>query len=187
MQALQLREPQPRLFKPREYANLVELGTFEHERVELIRGVIVSMSPPSVFHDATVMKLADLLVFACRKHAWVRTQMTFASRQSLSQPDLACVPRTTDYATAHPRQAFLIAEVADSGLNYDRTTKAEIYAEAGVPEYWVVDLKGKQIEVRTEPKRGAYTTMHVVGFSERIAVPGTNKKLRVSDFLTPKR
>jgi Uma2 family endonuclease len=187
MGTLELREPQPRLFKPEEYLNLVELGTFENERVELIRGVIVSMSPIGVFHNATVMKLSELLIYAYRKQAWVRTQMTFESHESLPQPDLACVPRTSDYSTAEPRDAFLIVEVADSSLKYDTTTKAELYAEAGVTEYWVVDLNGKQVEVRTEPKRGAYTTMHVVGFSERIAVPGTKKTLRVSDFLTPKR
>ncbi|MDP3503505.1 MAG: Uma2 family endonuclease [Myxococcales bacterium] len=188
MGTLELREPRPRLFKPEEYLNLVELGTFENERVELIRGVIIRMSPLSVFHDDTVMKLDDLLKEAYgRKRAWVRVQMTFASVDSRPQPDLVCIDRNLDCSKAQPKEAFLIVEVADSSLKYDTTIKAELYAEAGVPEYWVVDLKGKQIEVRTEPKRGAYTTMHLVGFSERIAVPGTKKTLRVSDFLTPKR
>ena len=130
MGTLELREPQPRLFKPEEYLNLVELGTFENERVELIRGVIVSMSPIGIFHNATVMKLNELLFLAYRKQAWVRTQMTFESHESLPQPDLACVPRTSDYSTAEPCDAFLIVEVADSSLRYDTTTKAELYGIA---------------------------------------------------------
>ncbi|MBL8919211.1 MAG: Uma2 family endonuclease [Myxococcaceae bacterium] len=187
MSLLQVREPRPRLFRREEYEDLVRQGTFERERVELIRGVIVSMSPLRVAHNFTVMTLSELLTSALgRKRAWVRVQMTFRAGSSLPEPDLACVPRNRDYAHAHPSEALLIVEVADSSLNHDRATKAALYAEAGVPEYWVVDLADGLVEVRRHPRKGSYASCDVVLRGERLRVPGTRRSLKVNDFLPPR-
>ena len=72
------------------------------------------------------------------------------------RPDLAVLDKRTPRG-AHPRAALLIIEVANSSLRYDRRVKAPLYAEAGVPEYWVIDVQKRAVDVFSEPKRGAYT------------------------------
>jgi Uma2 family endonuclease len=87
----------------------------------------------------------------------VRVQSAFAASDgSEPEPDLAVVP-AGDYDDAHPSEAHLIIEVADSSLVKDRGIKAALYAESGVPEYWVVNLPDKLIEVHTDIIQGAYT------------------------------
>ena len=88
--------------------------------------------------------------------ATVRAQSPFAAHElSEPEPDIAVVPRD-DYATAHPAQAYLIIEVADSSLAQDRDAKREVYALSGVPEYWIVNLRERCIEVHTSPAGRAY-------------------------------
>jgi len=78
-----------------------------------------------------------------------------AGDDSEPQPDVAVVPKG-DYRAAHPAHALLLIEVADSSLKKDRTVKARLYAERGVPEYWIVDLRGGVIEVHSDVVNGAY-------------------------------
>jgi Uma2 family endonuclease len=109
---------------------------FEHERVELIRGMVLTMSPIGPAHADPIDVLTRRLVLAMGDRAVVRVQQPFAaSDDSEPEPDLALVPPGR-YAADHPRQARLVIEVAQSSLTYDRETKAPLYAESGVPEYW---------------------------------------------------
>jgi Uma2 family endonuclease len=88
--------------------------------------------------------------------AGVRIQLPFAAGDdSLPEPDLAVVAAGR-HRNAHPNRAFLIVEVADSSLKLDRQEKAELYARADVPEYWVVNVAGRIIERHSEPAGGAY-------------------------------
>ena len=89
--------------------------------------------------------------------ATVRIQSALAASDgSQPEPDVAVVPRG-DYRTAHPTEALLVIEVADSSLATDRGTKARLYAECNIPEYWVVNVRDAIIEVHTEIVGGAYT------------------------------
>lgn len=143
-----------------EYEALVERGVFDEEAVELLEGFIVRMPPPhGPEHSGTIDAIADALRAQLGGRARVRTQDAFAAGdRSEPEPDVAVVP-PGDYRDAHPREAFLIVEVADSSLRKDTGAKALLYASAGVPEYWVVDLVHRAVEIRTDPRDGAYRTL----------------------------
>lgn len=139
-----------------EYDKLVELGVFEGERIELLDGQLVRMNPPKPPHASTVDKLMLLLVRGLSTQAGVRIQQPFAANEeSEPQPDLALVPLAT-YEIEHPNQAQLIIEVSESSIRYDRGPKLRVYAEAGVPEYWIVNLEQRLIEVHRKPANGRY-------------------------------
>jgi Uma2 family endonuclease len=140
----------------RDYAQLVASGAFEDERVELLYGTVVRMSPHGPEHDAPLERLMELLVRALPEEARVRVQSSFAaSDDSVPEPDLAVVPRR-DYDDAHPTEAWLVVEIAKSSLRKDRSVKARLYAETGVEEYWIVNLVDGVIERYVEPAKGAY-------------------------------
>lgn len=153
-----------------EYDRLVSLGTFDGERVELMAGELRRMSPIGPPHAATVDQLTELLVLALAGRALVRVQGSFAAGElSQPEPDL-CVLPLGDYRAAHPQRAHLIVEVADSSLSYDRGQKAALYAESGVPEYWVVNLVERVVEVHRAPTAGRYAAVRVAAASERVAL-----------------
>jgi len=140
-----------------EYDKLVEAGVFEDERVELLYGIIIRMSPIGPPHASAVAALNELLILRLAGRASVRVQSSIeASDDSQPEPDVAVVPRN-NYRQAHPSDALLIIEVADSSLTKDRGIKAKLYAECGVPEYWVVNVRDDLVEVHTEIVGGAYT------------------------------
>src|SRR5450432_3713935 len=151
-----LAEPQRRPLRREEYERMVAAGFFENERIELIQGVLVEMSPQKPLHASVIQSLNRLLVPRLLGRADVRVQLPFAvSDDSLPEPDLALV-RPEPFADAHPSAAFLIIEVADSSLKFDRQEKAGLYARASVPEYWVVNLADRIIERHSEPAGGTY-------------------------------
>jgi Uma2 family endonuclease len=149
-----------------EYDRLVELGVFEGERVELLDGVLVTVSPQGSRHAAVVSRLTRMLVAAVGGRGVVRVQLPFAaSDTSEPEPDVVIAPPAEDdYVTGHPSSALLVIEVAESSLAYDRR-KAAKYAAAGVPEYWIVDLDANAVEVHSAPDEGAYG-------NTRVARPG---------------
>ncbi|MEI9941034.1 MAG: Uma2 family endonuclease [Pseudomonadota bacterium] len=139
-----------------EYDQLVSLGAFQDERIELLEGELIAMSPIGAPHSATVERLTRLLVLAFEGRAAVKCQSPFAALEhSEPEPDLALIPRG-DYDTDHPAEAYLIIEVAESSLALDRGKKLRLYASCAVPEYWVVNLLERCIEVYTGPSPGAY-------------------------------
>jgi len=134
-----------------EFDRMVELGLFEDERVELLEGVIVTMSPQGPEHADVVAELTELLVRALSGRARVRPQSAYAaSETSEPEPDIAVVPPGR-HRKAHPDAAFLIVEVAKTSRKKDRDVKPQIYAAAGVEEYWVVDLVDEVIVVHRDP------------------------------------
>jgi Uma2 family endonuclease len=173
-----------RPLKRAEYERLVAEGAFDDERVELLGGVIVEMSPQDPRHAFAIERLTALLVPLARGKASLRPQLSFvASDDSVPEPDLTLVP-LADYGAAHPTSAFLVIEVSNASLRKDRSIKAEVYARAGVPEYWVVDLAGRSVEVRTMPEDGVYTKLEVARPGEKLPVPGlAGAEIAISDFL----
>jgi Uma2 family endonuclease len=142
-----------------EYEQLVDAGHLANEKVELIRGLIVRMSPQGAQHAAAVQKLTQLLVVALGipRRAAVRVQLPLAlGDHSEPEPDLAAVPPGS-YRDEHPTQAFLVIEIAESSLSADRREKGALYAENGIPEYWIVDTARERIEVHCEIVDGAYS------------------------------
>ena len=173
-----------RPLKRAEFELLVHEGLFDDERIELLGGAIVEMSPQDPRHAATVAGLGELLQRLVSADKHVRVQAPFAaSEDSLPEPDIAVVPRI-DYDDAHPKRAFLLVEVANTSLRKDRLLKSDVYAGARVPEYWVVNLAEREIEIRTLPHEGVYTKLQIARPDDviRIAALG-GLEIAVSDFL----
>ncbi len=172
--ALQL---QRRLFTVAEYHRMAEAGILqEDDRVELIEGEIVAMNPIGSRHAAAVDRLTRLLTQAAGERAIVRVQSPVQlGERSEPQPDLALLkPRPDFYAGAHPgaEDVLLLVEVADASADYDRQVKLPLYARAGVPEAWLVDLDGQAVEVLRHPSAHGYATTERVGRGQSLPVPG---------------
>ena len=167
-----------------EYDKLVALGVFEDERIELLRGTLVPMSPIGPPHSSTIDRLTRILVLALSDRALVRIQNPFAaSDDSEPEPDVSVVP-LGDYDAAHPERAEVLIEVAESSLVRDRGIKLQIYAENGVPEYWVVNLVDRRIEVYTDPSTIGYGTVRHFEPGQSIRfVRFPDVELQVSDVL----
>jgi len=162
-----------------------ELGFFRGERVELIHGMVVRMSPIGPAHSEVVDRLTAKLVRTLPATVRVRIQQPFiAADESEPEPDVAIVPERS-YASGHPTEAFLIIEVAETSLRYDRETKADLYAASNVAEYWIVDVVGRRVEVHASIVDGRYTHRREVSLDQDIklaAFPTVN--LTVRDILS---
>jgi Uma2 family endonuclease len=171
-----------------EYEKLAELGAFDDERVELLYGIVVVMSPKGPRHESALQRLTRVFVRHFEGRATVRIQASFAASDgSEPEPDLALVP-LGEYDEAHPSVAYLLVEVAQSSLEMDRTTKAQLYAECGVPEYWVVNLVDSVVEVHTEPVRGAYSSVTPFRRGEIMQLREfADARIAVEDVLPPRR
>ncbi len=152
-----------------EYEKMVELGLFEDERIELLAGVLVQMSPQGAAHSHAVRRLTELFVIALQGRAIVGSQLPIAlSDDSEPEPDLVVSP-PGDYTREHPRQAHLIIEVAESSLRKDRRIKRALYAAAGIAEYWLVNLVEGILEVYRDPGPSGYPSAARVGRGEAVA------------------
>lgn len=158
-----------RPLRRQEYDQLVALGAFVDERIELLEGQLVPMSPIGPPHSGSVQELTMLLVPALVGRAIVRIQSPFAALDSSEpEPDVAIVP-IGDYHQEHASEAHLIIEVAQSSLARERGQKQRIYARAGVPEYWIVNIEGRSVEVHNEPGPEGYAVREVVGYDGSLA------------------
>lgn len=145
-----------------EYDRLVRAGAFHPEaRVQLVQGEILEMSPQSPAHAAAIQLAHGALQAAFGPGCYVRVQMPMAlGEDSEPEPDLAVVtepPRSL--VRAHPMTAILVVEVADATLHFDRSRKGAVYAVAQIPEYWIVDLAGRALEVHRDPEGSTYRTV----------------------------
>lgn len=163
-----LAHAEPRRLTRHEYDQLAETGFFQGERVELIRGMVIQMSPIGPKHSDPVDVLTEIFVMKLTGRARVRIQHPFlVGDDSEPEPDVALVPPGR-YRDAHPKEAFLIVEVADSSLEHARVTKSELYSSAGVPEYWVVNVQDQCIEVYDTLQGGKYRRVRRVGHGETV-------------------
>jgi Uma2 family endonuclease len=167
-----------------EYDKLIELGAFQNEKIELLEGLLVPMSPIGPPHSSAVQMLSEFFMVALLGRATVRIQNPFAALElSEPEPDVAVVPAGV-YNTAHPDRAYLIIEVAESSLAVDRGVKQRLYAACEVPEYWIVNVAQRCIEVYTEPANGSYTKVarYEAGQSLR-PIHFPDLEVRVSDVM----
>jgi len=146
--------PQLRLWTREEYYKMAEMGVFKPgERVELIGGRIIEMAPQYSPHFTAICLTADELRAIFATGFVIRVQGPLdVSPVSQPEPDIAVVRGAVrDYATAHPTTAELVVEVSESTLTYDRGEKASLYASAGIPDYWVLNLVDRCVEVHRAP------------------------------------
>jgi Uma2 family endonuclease len=168
-------------------------GVFAGRRPMLIHGVLLEQGPMNPPHSTALDLIADALrvVFATGWRVRIQTPLVLGLDTD-PEPDLSVVAGSArDFATTHPTSASLVVEVSDTSLTYDMTTKAELYATASIPEYWVLDLNARQLHVYRDPAplaanlgASAYGTHLTLGPSDTVsplsAPAGT---VRVADLL----
>ena len=147
-----------RRFTLDEYHQLIDIGFFnENERVELVEGILVYMSPNNPPHIRTVIRLGKVFSFLnARADVEIRAQgpVTIPELMTEPEPDLVISMESgsdLDERHPHPSEILLLMEVSDSSLTYDRTRKGTIYAQAGIPEYWIWNLVDGSLEVYRDP------------------------------------
>jgi len=170
-------------FRPlmrREYDELVELGWFEDEPIELLRGMLVTMTPQGGDHSDVGAWLAHRFAAALPIEQFdVRSHSPFAATDdSEPEPDVQ-VSRKPKPRGSHPTTALLIVEVSRSSLRKDRKIKLPIYAENGVPEYWIVDLVKRVVEIYTQPEGETYVRV------EHVDITGTLRPMLLPDIAIP--
>ncbi len=165
-----------------EYDRMIECGVFDHgarRRLEFIRGEIRDMAPIGSEHEEALDRLvAWSFRGVSEEDIRVRVQESIGlpSLESAPEPDLAWVVER-DYSRGRPTAAgvLLVVEVAESSLAYDRGEKADLYAEAGLADYWVISLPARSIEVRRDPQGGRYRSLQVYSSHDELrplAAPG---------------
>ena len=162
-----------RRFSVDEYRLLAKTGILtEDDRVELLYGEIVEMSPINEPHAHCVDLLAEYFILHHHNEAIVRVQNpVIISDHSQPEPDLVLAHRKEGgYKKIHPRpeDVWLIVEVADSSLEKDRVVKQSLYASAGIPEYWLVNLEDSCIEMFAEPEDDTYARVAIFRPGETI-------------------
>ena len=160
-------------FTADEYHQMAEAGVLrDDDRVELIEGEIVDMTPIGPRHIAVVNRLTQALVKACGDRAIVQIQGSIRlGLHSEPQPDVVLLrPRPDHYETAlpGPESVLLLIEVGDTSLAYDRGVKLRLYARAGIREVWLVDLEAHHIEVHLEPAQDGYRRSATRGPGDRL-------------------
>lgn len=154
-------EPTRRPFTVDEYHRMFDTGILTRDdRVELLGGEIVEMTPIGPTHAGCVKRLTRLLIERLGRRAVVGVQdPVILDDLSEPQPDLSVArPRDDDYSRAHPRPSdlLLVIEVADTTQAFDRNVKVPRYAATGVPEVWLVDLDSERIEAYRAPTPDGY-------------------------------
>lgn len=181
--------PARRPFSIAEYDQMVATGILrDDDRVELLEGEILAMSPIGPRHAAAVRRLDRTLTRLLGERTLISVQCPVAIPDwSEPNPDLALlVPRADFYAEAHPlpRQVQVLIEVADSSFTFDTQIKAPMYAKAGIRELWIVDLNADRVLVYSRPRAGRYGEVRACGAEEHFTsrrFPGV--KFTVGDLL----
>ena len=160
-----------------QYHQMIESGILtDRDRVELIKGEIIEMSPVGRRHAACVDRLTELFVLRLASKVIVRTQNPIRlSDDSEPQPDLALLRRRNDfYEMGHPQpeDIFLVIEVSDTTADFDREIKIPTYAQEGITEAWLVDLDAQVIEIYQQPTAASYQSKQQLHRGQTITVPG---------------
>jgi Uma2 family endonuclease len=170
MEGVPYRAGAPHRFSSDDYFKLGEIGVFgERDRVELIDGEIIAMSPAGSPHSACIRRLLRFLSPRAGDALFSIQDTLFLPDEYRPMPDLVVLrPRADAYSDAHPTSddALLVVEVSDSSLRYDRRIKGPRYAQAGIAEYWLVDVRRGRIFVHRTPAAGEYRRVEVLGRGE---------------------
>jgi len=186
--ALQIDSLEKRLINISEYHKMGEVGILtEEDKVELLNGEIIHMSPVNSKHGGHVKRTNALLGKLLGELAVIGVRDPIVIPDlSEPEPDVSVLKPNDDfYETKHPtsEDVYLLIEVSDSTLRKDREVKSPIYAEAGVKEYWIVNLVDNCIEVYKKPKKGEYTSRATFYKKDEIELEDFNIKIQVSDIL----
>jgi Uma2 family endonuclease len=151
-----------------EYHQMAEMGIFHpEERLELISGQIIKMAAKGTTHEAAITRTQRIFNQRLGDKVLIRTQSPIKlDDYSEPEPDIAIVKTNAlDYEDHHPQpsEIFLIIEIADSSLKYDREVKTSAYAKSGIIDYWVLDLNGRKLYVYRLPNAEGYQSESILG------------------------
>lgn len=187
--------PQPLRFTVQDYHRLVALGFLgEDDHVELIRGELIQMAARGTAHETCIRRLLRHLPPLIQNRATLQCQSPITlSFDGEPEPDFSIVQnRDDDYAAAHPTPAetLLVIEVADSSLEYDRTVKLSLYAEAKIPTYWLFNVNDRTLEAYSEPAQitpgqFGYLNRQIVTSQAAIALPPFPEQVLSLDCIFP--
>ena len=164
-----------RLFTRKEYHQLAEKGILDpDERVELIRGEIITMSPIGKNHASIVDRLSYWLNKNLSDDYIIRVQSPFTlDKYSEPEPDLLILPYREDFYRekgVQARDVLLLIEVAHSSLKKDTFIKLPLYAEHGIPEVWIIDVESSVVNRYTKPEGNAYRNHQVLQSTDTLRV-----------------
>ena len=177
-----------RRFTVEEYHQMTESGILTREdRVELINGEIISMSPINSPHAGCVKRINALFTRILREQVVVSVQDPLVVNDfSEPEPDVMLLKHRDDfYADAHPRptDVYLLIEVADSSLPIDREVKLPLYAQAQIPEVWIINLAERTIEGYRSPSEGRYQETWVATREQEVTLPHFSINAAVKDLI----
>ena len=174
---LQLAQPRLNIFRLNvsQYHQMSEAGIFsENDKVELINGEIIEMLPIGRRHTACVNRLNSVFSQLLGKKVIVAVQNPILlNNLSEPEPDIALLqPRADFYESGHPQpqDIFLLIEVADSSLEYDRDVKIPLYASSGITEVWLVDIYEQVIIVYRYPSENGYSDIQKLSRGEKMSI-----------------
>ncbi|MEO8496883.1 MAG: Uma2 family endonuclease [Planctomycetota bacterium] len=178
-------DPQVKNWTRDEYYRMGDAGLFIDQRVELIDGEILMMSPMKASHATAIGLATAALSEIFGTGYWVRVQLPLApGNESEPEPDIAVVPGSPRDYPEHPTTALLVIEISDTTLSFDRGRKSALYAESGIPEYWIVNLVDGQVEVHRDPSAGKYHTIKVLDSDDTLSpLAAQAASIRVADML----
>lgn len=188
VQAAEANEPVLWRFSVDDYYRMGAAGVFKPgDRVELIRGAIVQMNPIGNRHARCVNRLGALLYRTYGEVAEINLcNPVRLDDTSEPQPDFALLRFSLPQRESHPGPADVLVaiEVSDSSIRYDRNVKAPLYAEAGIPEYWVVDLEAETVEIRRQPSKSGYRELQTLARGDQLrCLAFPDAVLEVADIL----
>jgi Uma2 family endonuclease len=157
-----------------EYHCLGKQGWFREQKVELLQGELIVLTPQSYAHANAVHRIFHQLSGLYGAEFSVRMQVPLVHEpNSEPEPDISVVPGSWRDYSDHPQTAVLVVEVSKSSLDYDLHTKAHLYASMGIPDYWVLDLENRQLLVHRQPVADAKMPFgHRFQQTETIAADG---------------
>ncbi|MEQ8810689.1 MAG: Uma2 family endonuclease [Imperialibacter sp.] len=181
-------EVMKRLINVDEYYKMAEVGILKPEdRVELINGEIYEMSPIGNKHYSAVNKASNFLKEVLLKSVIVSVQNPIRINEGNEpEPDICLLkPRNDFYVNQFPgpNDALLIIEVADSSLQFDREVKSVTYALAGIPVYWIINLKENVLEVYSDPGKGRYQSSSFKNIDSKVSLPFIDLEILVSEIM----
>ncbi len=178
-----------RLINVNEYHTMAEAGILtSDDRVELIQGEIIEMSPIGNKHSSIVMRLINVLGSLVGSHALINAQNPIRI-DDLNEPENDLLLLKVDknyYKQRHPgpEDVFVLIEVSDSSYAYDKHIKSPLYASAGVPEYCIVNIEKRQIEVHKKPRKGAYKSWEFFNDEDSVSLDFCDCEINVKRLIS---
>lgn len=162
-----------RKFTIKEYHQMGKANVFHpQERLELIRGEIIKISPIGLKHASMVNRLANLLGYKLYEKAIISVQNSIRlNDNSEPQPDLVLAKFREDFYANKPMEAediYLLIEVSDSTIKYDREIKIPLYAENNINEVWLVNINNNSLEIYRKPENKSYQTIQILNSNQTI-------------------